>query len=122
MAFTMASTDAPAIHCNIDVEHQSNIDVEHQSDRVSLRGRIVSVTATSGDYRLEIQSRSRSGSSDISQADTFSAEPNETVLVGFADMTMGTDTRLVARLKVARLKVQAADARACNIEREISAE
>lgn len=105
----MVSPDAPAIHCSIDVEHHN--------DQVSLRGRIVSATATSGDYRLEIRSRSRSGDSDVSQAGTFNAEPKDAVFVGFANLTMGTGTRLVARLIV-----QTADAQSCSDEKEISDE
>ncbi len=102
----MPLADAPAIPCNIDVEHRSS--------SVSLRGRIVSAGATSADYRLEIQSRSRSGSSDVSQAGQFEAVPEAPVFVGLANLSMETGMRLVARLTV-----QTADARMCSAEREI---
>ncbi len=105
----MPLTDAPAIHCNIDVEHQRS--------SVSLRGRIVSATATSGDYRLEIQSRSRSSSSNVSQAGKFAAKPQTPVFVGLANLSMEAGMRLVARLTV-----QTADAQRCSAEREISDE
>ncbi len=105
----MALADAPAVHCNIDVEHRSG--------SVSLRGRIVSATATSGDYRLEIQSRSRSGSSDVSQAGQFEAEPRALVFVGLAELSMEAGTRLVARLTV-----QTVDAQGCSAAREIPGE
>ncbi len=82
---------------------------------MSLRGRIVSAGATSGDYRLEIQSPSRSGSSDVSQAGQFGAVPEAPVFVGLANLSMEAGMRLVARLTV-----QTADARTC--EREISDE
>ncbi len=105
----MAPTDAPAIHCSIEVVHRSS--------SVSLRGRIVSSTRTSGDYALEVQSRGPSGSSDVSQAGTFSGKPEVPVFVGLASLTMSSGTRLVARLKV-----QTADARSCSMERVISEE
>ncbi len=102
----MASADLPAIHCSVDVEHQKS--------SVSLRGRIVSATATSGDYRLEIQSRSRSGSSNVSQAGRFKAEPAAPVFVGLANLSMEAGMRLAARLTVLTT-----DARMCSAEREI---
>lgn len=105
----MASADAPAIHCNIDVEHQSS--------SVSLRGRIVSARGTSGDYRLEIQARSRSGSSEVNQAGQFEVEPQAPVFLGLANLSMEAGMRLVARLTV-----QTAEAQRCSAEREISDE
>ncbi len=105
----MASSGTPAVHCNIEVVHQNG--------SVSLRGRIVSSTATSGDYTLEVQSRGPSGSSDVSQAGTFSGKPEVPVFVGLASLTMSSGTRLVARLTV-----QTTDARSCSAERVISEE
>ena len=105
----MGPTDAPAIHCSIDVEHQSG--------GVSLRGRVVSATETDGNYRLDIRLRSRSSSSNVSQAGQFHAKPNEPVFVGLANLSTGAGTRLVARLSV-----QAGDSRSCKAEREISDE
>ena len=105
----MGPTDAPAIHCSIDVEHQSG--------GVSLRGRVVSAVETNGDYRLEIRSHRRSSSSSVSQAGQFHAKPNKPVFVGFANLNTGAGMRLVARLTV-----QAGDSRSCKAEREISDE
>ena len=53
----MGATDAPAIHCSIDAEHQNG--------GVLLRGRVVSAIETDGNYRLDIHSRSRSGASNV---------------------------------------------------------
>ena len=106
----MGPTDAPAIHCSIDVEHQSG--------GVSLRGRVVSPIETDGNYRLDIRLRSRSGASNVSQAGQFHAKPNETVFVGFANLNAGAGSRLVARLTVQT----AGDSRSCKAERDISDE
>ncbi len=105
----MPSTDAPAIHCSIEVGHQKG--------SVSLRGRIVSPTATRGDYRLEIQSQGPFGSSDVSQAGRFDGESEVPVIVGLVNLSMASGTRLVARLIV-----QSTDARSCRAEKQMSAE
>ncbi len=105
----MASTDAAAIYCEIEVVRQNR--------SVSLRGRVVSASATSGDYRLEIQSRGPSGTSDVSQAGPFSGNPGTPVFLGLANLTMASGARLVARLTV-----QTADARSCRAESVISDE
>ena len=105
----MGPTDAPAIHCSIEVDHQSG--------GVSLRGRVVSAVETDGNYRLEIRSHSRSSSSNVSQAGQFHATPNKPVFVGFANLNTGAGMRLVARLTV-----QAGDSRSCKAEQEISDE
>ncbi|RTL80095.1 MAG: hypothetical protein EKK29_20145 [Hyphomicrobiales bacterium] len=109
MEIMMAPTDAPAIHCNIEVVHQNG--------SVALRVRVVSASATSGDYTLEVQSRGPSGSSDVSQAGAFSGKPEVPIFVGLAGLIMTSGTR-----SVARLTVQTADARSCSAERVISEE
>ena len=106
----MGPTDAPAIYCSIDVEHQSG--------GVSLRGRVVSAIETDGRYRLEILSTSRSASSNVSQAGQFHAKPNEPVFVGLANLSTGAGTRLVAHLTVQA----AGESRSCKSDREISDE
>ena len=106
----MGLSDAPAIHCSIDVEHQSG--------SVSLRGRVISAVETEGDYRLEIRSYSRSSSSNVSQAGQFRVKPNKPVFVGFANLNTDAGVRLVARLIVQA----GGDSRSCKTEREISDE
>ncbi len=105
----MASIDAAAIQCKIDVVHENG--------SVSLRGRVVSSTAISGNYRLEIQSRGPSGSSDVSQAGTFIGKPGAPVFVGLTTLSMASRTRLMARLIV-----WTADAQSCRAERVVSEE
>jgi hypothetical protein len=106
----MEPTETSAIHCSIDVEHQSG--------SVSLRGRVVSSIEVDGNYRLEIRSDNRLGSSNVRQAGQFHANANERVFVGFANFNTGARMRLVAGLTV---KTSGAN-RSCKAEQEISDE
>ena len=106
----MGPADVAAIHCSVDVEHQR--------DGVLLRGRVVSAIEADGNYRLDIRLRSRSSSSNVSQAGQFHAKPNEPVFVGLANLSTGAGTRLVARLTVQA----AGGSHSCKAEREISDE
>ena len=62
----MGPADVAAIHCSVDVEHQTG--------GVSLRGRIISAIEADGNYRLDIRLRSRSGASNVNQAGQFHAK------------------------------------------------
>jgi len=89
----MAPVDQPpAIVCSIVQEEIG--------DRLQLRGRVIAVQQTQGNFSLRVVKSGSSGSSTIAQSGTFSAPANAETLLGSASFNLEPGAHFTAELSL----------------------